>query len=439
MSALLSGQPMLGTQPLPALLAKSGNAGPAPSHGGRATPVAATAHSPSGNHATYAGAATPSSYTTDYGVGGASGPSPTAQASGGSTATYGNPTLTGGYAAQAPAAYGSSYGSAYGATGASPATSPSLETLAAGTSPASYGYGAASDAAQAGAGAAYGSPGYGAAYAPSGGAGPLPRNTQMYGQTLTNWSPSLPVSPWSTPAGPITAGGRLDGESVLRAELKTAKWGRFRARFYLLVVLGLVGTGAYYEFQERKELVDQRDEASRELTTLREVHEKTLTQLNAQPAAAAAKPSAAAAPAAAATSAGTAKLAEDLKRALVGAPFAIEARGDRVVVAIDTAALFAGKETEVGLGGYRTLYRFGKSLKLVKDRKVAITVPSVDVKRVKAWNLAAGRAVSLGGFFTTDLGFDAGRVSVSAPAPRTVRNATLKTSPGRIEFALDPV
>jgi hypothetical protein len=133
------------------------------------------------------------------------------------------------------------------------------------------------------------------------------------------------------------------------------------------------------------------------------------------------------------------KLADELKRTLVGAPFVVETRGDRVVVGIDTLALFPGKEAEVGLGGYRTLYRFGKALKTVKDRKVAITVPSVEIKKMKAWNLAAGRAVSLGSFFTNDLAFEPGRVTVTAPAPRAARAATLKTSPGRIEFTLEAI
>ncbi|HEY0705224.1 MAG TPA: hypothetical protein VGG33_00405, partial [Polyangia bacterium] len=116
---------------------------------------------------------------------------------------------------------------------------------------------------------------------------------------------------------------------------------------------------------------------------------------------------------------------------------------DRVVVGIESGLLFSGRETDVGLGGYRTLYRLGKSLKGIKDRRVAITVPSAEMKRVKnVWALAAGRGVSLGRFFTDDLGFDRARVLVSVPPPKAGLKGKLapKVVPqGRVEFALETI
>ena len=52
-----------------------------------------------------------------------------------------------------------------------------------------------------------------------------------------------------------------------------------------------------------------------------------------------------------------------------------------MVVALDQGALFQGNEVEVGLSGYRVLYKFGKVLKTVKDRKIVVTVPG-DAKAV---------------------------------------------------------
>jgi flagellar motor protein MotB len=240
-------------------------------------------------------------------------------------------------------------------------------------------------------------------------------------------------------------GGVGGTETILRSDLKKLKRSRLKAWFYLIVVLGLAGAGGYYGFQHFQRLVQQTDASraresatSRELEQLRRVHNETVNKVGSGLAGAAvgqgAKP-------AGPTSAASVRLADDLKRVLGNTPqVAVETRGNQVVVSVDGAALFSGKEVEVGLGGYRTLYKFGKSLKTVKDRRVAITVPSIEIKKAKAWNLAAARAVSLGRFFTDDLGFERGRVAVSAPAPRAAGKIVSKSGViGRVEFVLEAI
>ena len=281
-----------------------------------------------------------------------------------------------------------------------------------------------------------------AAYAPTGAAPTaVPRNTQIYGQTLTNWQPALPVSPWSTIERSPAAGANLATETILKSDLRKLKSSRRWARFYLFVSLCVLGAAGYYGFGHYAKLVTEKNDSEAKLDRLRVVHNETLTKANGAPAAVGQKPAlgaVAAAPGVA--SANTTKLADELKRVLGGSPLvAVETRGDRVVVSLEGAALFSGRETEVGLGGYRTLYRFGKTLKLVKDRRVFITVPSVEIKRFKAWNLAAARAVSLGRFFTDDLGFDRGRVLVATPAPRMAGRIPNKSGVGRVEFVLEPL
>jgi hypothetical protein len=99
-----------------------------------------------------------------------------------------------------------------------------------------------------------------------------------------------------------------------------------------------------------------------------------------------------------------------------------------VVVALDQSALFQGNEIEVGLAGYRVLYKFGKSLKNVKDRKIVVTVPG-EAKRGKGRNIAAARSASLGKFVKEDLNIEPHRVTASTRPP----------GPGapQIEFSLE--
>ena len=135
------------------------------------------------------------------------------------------------------------------------------------------------------------------------------------------------------------------------------------------------------------------------------------------------------------TSPRTAKLTEDLKKQLAGVPgLSVAAQADRVLVTLDQSALFARNEFEVGLTGYRVLYRFGKAIKLVKDRHINVSVPSVESKRGKSWNVAAARAVSLGRFLIDDLSIEPHRVAARAPAPGGARGRV-----ERIEFSLEAV
>ncbi|HEY0714691.1 MAG TPA: hypothetical protein VGF45_18565 [Polyangia bacterium] len=433
MSALLS-QPTYGTQPLPpasSLLAASGQSAPAPYYG--------ASSNKNGNSL--------SSYPT-YGSGYASNDD-TANDSNdayggnglGATAAYGSPLYS-------PPSNGAPYGGSSGGVSKgngtmsyalSPAPAPYPQ------SPSSYSQTPAAQSTQAP-----------AAYAPSGTA-PSLRNTQMYGQTLTNWQPALPVSPWGTPEKAPVIGGGVETETILRSDLKKLKSSRFKGWMYFVVLLGLSGTAAYYALGDRQRLVSDKNTARQSLEQLQKVHRETLARVRAEPAVAtpggagSVGTPATAAPAAAAgvTSPATAKLAEDLKRAMAGAPreLAIETRGDRVVLSIETSALFSGRETDIGIGGYRTLYKFGKYLKGVKERRVAISVPSAEMKSVKnVWALAAGRGVSLGRFFTDDVGFERARVLVSVPPPKAAvrgpggKLAAAKVVPqGRVEFALEAI
>jgi hypothetical protein len=348
-----------------------------------------------------------------------------------STGSYGqSPSANTPLNSSPTAAYGVSSLSAYGGLSGAPSIKPMASTPPTGAYPASSPYG------QAG------------AYAPSGAAASAaPRNTQVYGQTLTNWQPAaVPVSPWGTSVDRPAIGGGVGGsETILRSDLKKLKRSRLKAWFYMFVVLGLSGVGGYYGLQHYQHLVeltnasrDREGATSRELEQLRRVHNETVNKIGGVPAGAL---GAGAKTAVGPTGAGSAKLADDLKRVLGNTPqVAVETRGDRVVVSVDGAALFSGKEVEVGLGGYRTLYKFGKSLKTVKDRRVSITVPSIEIKKAKAWNLAASRAVSLGRFFTDDLGFERSRVAVSAPAPRAAGKVVSKSGVlGRVEFVLEAI
>ena len=244
--------------------------------------------------------------------------------------------------------------------------------------------------------------------------------------------------PWGTPGAPVVGGGgNVETATILKSDLKKLKRSRLKAWLYFFLLAGAVGYGGYLGFQDRKELVQKKNQSEEALQRLKSVHNETVAKVSG--GAAAAEPSKGAAAAAPAlTGTATAKLADDLKRVLAGSPMAVETRGDRVLVFVDSQVLFAGREVDVGLGGYRTLYKFGKSLKAVKDRKIAVSVPSFEARKIKSWNLAAGRAVSLGRFFTDDLGFEKARVSVTAPAPRPAGKLPPNSLTGRLDVVLDP-
>jgi flagellar motor protein MotB len=318
-----------------------------------------------------------------------------------------NSTLLG---AGATAAYGSPL-SAYGGTASKPTSASSYPTPASSYPASSYGSAAGA------------------------------RNTQVYGNTLNNWSPALPVSPWSTPSAVRPVSGGMETETILKSDLKKLKRSRLKAWFWLFVWLGVFGYGGFKGWEIHREKM-------RELVTTKEqleTKEAEVAKLKAEgfeaasaSAARAANQAEPAKPSAAGPTAATLKLTDDLKRVLARSPqVQVETRGNAVVVSVDGAALFSGREAEVSLGGYRALYNLNKVLKTVKDRKVSVTVPSIEIKRAKAWKLAAARAVSLGEFFTTDLGFDRSRVTVTAPAPRPLGRGIVK--PGKVELVLDQV
>jgi hypothetical protein len=440
----------MATRPLPNLLAASGNPAPVPTYGAPSgAPLNMGSNNPSASYAGYgngalggnSGGLGGGSYGSSLGGGGSLGGT-----DGGDYAPAPNPASSYYSAGSAAAPSTNNYGQAPSTNTPNTPLHPSATAAYGVSSLSAYGGLASPSTATPAGGYSNGAAGVQAAYAPSGGsAGPAPRNTQIYGQTLTNWQPALPVSPWGTVERPAASlGGATD--TILRSDLKKLKRSRLKAWLYLFIVLGLAGTGGYYGFAHFEKLVDQsnasrdrENSARNELEQLRRVHNETVAKAGGAVGVGAS--SLAAGAKAGPTGTASAKLAEDLKRVLAGSPqVGVETRGDHVVVSVDGAALFSGKETEVGLGGYRTLYKFGKSLKTVKDRRVAITVPSIEIKKAKAWNLAAARAVSLGRFFTDDLGFERGRVSVSAPAPRPAGKVVSKSGViGRVEFVLDPI
>lgn len=369
------------------------------------------------------------------------------------------------------AAYGTTPASAYGGYGSYAGTRGATGEYGSSPAPTSYqgnataGYGSAyggSPSSQ-GQASAYGSsatasygvvtPAYGQSYSGASAASyPQSRTTSNHGQTLANWQPALPVSPWSTYERPSVSGVSGETVTLLKSDLKAIKRSRLKAWFYLVVVIGLAITAGYFELQSREDLAAGARKAKEDLVRVELAKRDLLQRMGVSEAAAkaaAAKAEAEAAatgpvitptgPNAQATGgADTQKLLEDLKRQLASAPqISIEARGDRVVVALEQSALFTGAETDVGLAGYRTLYKFGKALKGVKDRRVVVAVPAAEGKRGRGWSLAASRSVSLGRFLVEDLGFEAARVTVSTGAPVALSRGQRGTS--RIEFALDPI
>ena len=271
--------------------------------------------------------------------------------------------------------------------------------------------------------------------------------TSMFQVPAAAWQPALPVSPWSTQERSSIMGGSVDTETILRSDLKALRRSRFRGWMWFTLLLFATGGLGYLGVKERLDHVRDKEALARTkiaLGNLEQMHRQTLANLGvsesaataAAAAAAKGKPAGAVAPAAMGagpTSARTAKLNEDLKKQLAGVPgLSVDTRGDRVVVAIEMGALFDGNELEVGLSGYRVLYKFGKVLRTIKDRNIVVSVPSMESRRGKGWNVAAARSVSLGRFLVDDISVEPHRVIARAPAP-TARAARAD----RIEFSLE--
>jgi flagellar motor protein MotB len=274
----------------------------------------------------------------------------------------------------------------------------------------------------------------------------------MFQVPASAWQPSLPVSPWSTQERGAGFGPSMDTETVLRTDLKALRRSRFKGWFYftlMLCVAGFVGYLGIITRVELKKISQQYNKLKTDHSNAEQTYRQTLASLGVSESAAAAAaarapgkaaPAAkgAAAPTAAVAPAGPpsargAKLAEDLKKRLAGIPgLTVEARGDRVVIGLETHEIFTGNSFEVDLAGYRILNRFGKVLRTVKDRNVVVSVPSTISRRGKSWNVASLRAVSLGKFLVDDISVDPHRVSSRAPAPLP-RGARAD----RIEFSLE--
>jgi hypothetical protein len=243
-------------------------------------------------------------------------------------------------------------------------------------------------------------------------------------------------------------GGSVETETILRSDLKAIKRSRLKAWTWFTMLLLATGGAGYLGVKQHIALMAERDRAKVALKEGDEKQARILRNLGISEAQAMNRPaaapgkvlampgkpaSAAVAGASAAASPRTAKLAEDLKKQLAGvAGLSVEQRGDRVVVSLEQGAIFAPREFEVGLTGYRVLYRFGKAIKAVKDRHIVVSVPSIELKRGKAWNIAAARSVSLGRFLIDDLSVEPHRVVARAPAPAGGRGRA-----PHIEFSLE--
>jgi hypothetical protein len=264
------------------------------------------------------------------------------------------------------------------------------------------------------------------------------RQTAQIPAQTANWQSALPVSPWSTyerQAGPVSG---LETETILRSDLRSLKRGRMRARIYLTVVLLLALGAGHFGLK----VLEQNASRARNL-------EQANRALKAQLAGAGAAVDVAAVGAGAeavapaqppadpgATSADAQTLAEDLKRQLVGdSAISVEARGDRVVVGMDDNALFDRNRTEVGQAGFRVLYRFGKALKGVRDRRIVVSIIGTEGVPGRPWINAAARGISLGRFLIDDLSIEPSRVMVLTPAPRQQGRGASKSD--RIEFSLE--
>ncbi len=306
--------------------------------------------------------------------------------------------------------------------------------------------------------AAYGQPPYAVNPPPPAGSGKVPKQAakpvRATKQNLpvapaqgqgpnANWQASLPVSPWSTyerQSGPGVTG--LETETVLRSDLKALKRGRTRARIYLATVVVIAAAVIHFGLRTM-------EQNATSYRLLRQSHEALRAQVGGtasgaggeasrQPTRQGSRPLPVGAPAGAVggegPSASARTLADDLKRQLAGdAAIRVETRGDRVVVSLEDASLFNARGNEVGPAGFRVLYRFGKALKSVSDRRIVVSIVSHEGNRPRPWIVAAARGISLGRFLLNDLSIDATRVTVATPVPLA------GDGKDRVEFSLEPL
>jgi hypothetical protein len=272
---------------------------------------------------------------------------------------------------------------------------------------------------------------------------PVPVPAQVPGQTA-NWQAALPVAPWSAYERKSGGVAGLETETVLRSDLKSLKRSRTRARVYLATVAVIAAAVIHFGLRTMEQNATRYNQ-------LRQSHEALRAQLGGagsmpdlsrQPMRQGSRPAplpSVAAPTAMGGGGPTASaraLAEDLKRQMVGdTAVSVEARGDRVIIGMDDAALFTGNGTEVGQPGYRMLFRFGKAIKNVRDRRVVVSVIANEGLRNRPWIVAAARGISLGRFLLDDLSLEPNRVVVATPAPRPIGRAAPRD---RVEFALEP-
>lgn len=187
----------------------------------------------------------------------------------------------------------------------------------------------------------------------------------------------------------------------------------------------------------RKEAVDKLEKQTSELAALRE---KTATLEQTAAAAAGAR---------AATAEADGKLVETLKKELTGRDAEVTSQDGRITLSIAQDALFTGRESELGLDGYRLMFRLGKVLKAVKDRQLSVAVHG-ERKRLRGgslpttWELAAVRAVSVARFLTDDAGLDARRITTgegvdwSTPGTSTRSLAPVSPASTRATTPLTP-
>jgi hypothetical protein len=263
---------------------------------------------------------------------------------------------------------------------------------------------------------------------------PQPRQSGPPATQAAGWQSALPVSPWSAHERQSGAAGpELETETVLRSDLRALKRSRSRARLYLagVVVLAvLVGNFGLRVLERNASKYRELDQRYRALV-------QQTRQMNGPAGNGSLPATGAAAAGAGVSSEATSTLADELKRQLIGdTAISVEVRADRVVVGMDDGALFVGNASEVGQAGYRVLYRFGKALKNVPNRRVVVTVVSNEGLHNRPWVSAVARGVALGRFLIDDLSVEPSRVSVSAPAPKP-RSAGARSD--RVEFSLEPM
>jgi hypothetical protein len=259
-------------------------------------------------------------------------------------------------------------------------------------------------------------------------------------------------SPWSggnyerTPAFPSFGAATTTGFGI-NPELEQVKASRARARLLAFVLLVGVGGGGYWGYKERLRLtgnVSQQswlEKTNKEALATIEKQKAQIAALETKAKQAEQKGAGGEAVAPGAREA-SAKLAEDLKKLLAGSKdITVEARDEKVVVSVPDKALFSGIQAEIGLDGFRVLYRLGKGLKAVKDRQVLVTAQASELKKIKGgrypstWDLAAARGIAIARFLVDDLGMDAKRVGAATPSPHAGRKGG---HGGKLEIALSP-